>query len=239
VVYASGPGSYAEARTIEAARAVIIPDWLSFEDAAAIMLQGMTAHYLIHDSFRVRPGHIVLLHAAAGGVGTLLSSWANRKGAIVIGTVGSAAKAEVAKAHGCHHVIDYAKEDFAARVKDITKGAGVNVVYDAVGQSTFLKSLECLKSRGTMVSFGQASGLVPPFELTLLAKNSLFLTRPSLNAHTSRRDELLLRASETFEAVRDGTISIRIGARYPLAQAAEAQSALESRKTTGKVILTI
>lgn len=232
------PGSYAEARNVPAARLVPVPDGLDTAQAAALLLQGLTADYLIHDTFPVKAGHTVLLHAAAGGVGLLLSQWAAKLGATVIGTAGNAEKAALALAHGCAQVIQYRHEDFVAQVKALTGGHGVDVVYDSVGQATFEGSLQCLKPRGMLVSFGQASGSVPLFEISKLsAGGSLFLTRPTLFNHIATTEELQRRAARLFSAVRDGTLQLPPVTRFALKDAAAAQLALEERRTVGKVIL--
>lgn len=239
IAYASPPlGAYAEARNLPAARAVKIPHEIGDDTAAAIMLKGMTAHYLLRRAYRVRPGETILFHAAAGGVGLLACQWAKHLGAEVIGTAGGAQKAELARAHGCAHVIDYTREDIAERVHEITGGEGVPVVYDSVGQATFGASLDCLRPRGMMVSFGQSSGKVPPLDLgELSAKGALFLTRPSLMHYTATRAELVCAANALFEMVGSGALQIRINQRYPLQQAARAHAELESRRTTGSSLL--
>jgi NADPH:quinone reductase len=239
VAYAGLPvGAYAEERLIPAHRLVALPPQISFEQAAAMMLKGMTARYLLFGCFPVKSGDTLLVHAAAGGVGTLLTQWAHHLGARVIGTAGSEEKAAHARAHGCDETILYDREDFVIRVKALTQGRGVDVVYDSVGRATFLKSLECLRPFGTMVSFGQSSGMVPDFNIGLLAaKGSLFLTRPSLMTYTARRDDLLAHARDLFEVVKKGALKVEIGQRYPLAEAAHAHEALENRKTRGASIL--
>lgn len=232
------PGSYAEARNVPTARLVPVPDRLDSVQAAALLLQGMTADYLVHDTFPVKSGHTVLLHAAAGGVGLLLSQWAAKLGATVIGTAGNAEKAALALAHGCAQVIQYRHEDFVAQVKALTGGRGVDVVYDSVGQATFEGSLQCLRPRGMLVSFGQASGSVPPLELSKLsAGGSLFLTRPTLFSYTATPEELRLRAARLLNAVLDGTLKAPPVTRFALKDAAAAQQALEERRTVGKIIL--
>lgn len=232
------PGSYAEARNVPAERLVPVPDQLDTAQAAALLLQGLTADYLIHDTFPVKPGHTVLLHAAAGGVGLLLSQWAASKGAMVIGTVGNAEKAALALAHGCAQVIQYRHEDFVAQVKALTGGRGVDAVYDSVGQATFEGSLQCLKPRGMLVSFGQASGPVQPLEISKLsAGGSLFLTRPTLFTHIATTEELRMRAARLFGAVLDGTLKPQPVTRFALKEVAAAQLALEERRTVGKIIL--
>jgi len=239
VAYASPPpGAYAEARLIPAQLLVKVPDSISDQQAAAMMLQGMTVEYLIRRTYRVEPGDTVLLHAAAGGVGLIACQWLNHLGATVIGTVGSEEKAALARAHGCHHTINYREEEFAARVREITDGAGVPVVYDSIGKSTFEGSLNCLKPRGLMVSFGNASGPVTDLNLGILAqKGSLYLTRPTLFHYNASRDELLASAGALFDVVQSGKVKIEINQTYPLAEAARAQQDLEDRKTTGSTIL--
>jgi NADPH2:quinone reductase len=239
VAYAGGPiGAYAEIRRIPAERLVRLPDGISTRQAAAMMLQGMTARYLLRGCYRVSAGDTILIHAAAGGVGSIVCQWAKHLGASVIGTVGSEEKAELARQKGCDHPIIYTREDFAQRVMEITAGRGVDVVYDSVGKTTFEKSLSCLRPMGMMVSFGQSSGSVPPFDLGVLsARGSLFLTRPSLMTYTARREDLLAHARDLFEMVETGTVKIEIHQTYPLAQAAEAHRAIEERKTTASSIL--
>jgi len=239
VAYAGGPpGAYAEERLIPAHRLVKLPDWLDDQRAAAMMLQGMTAQYLLRRTFRVGPGDPVLIHAAAGGVGLIVCQWARYLGATVLGTVGSPEKAELARAHGCHHPILYREEDFVARTRELTGGEGVAVVYDSIGRDTFLKSLDCLRPLGMLVSFGQASGAVESFNPGLLAaKGSLFLTRPSLMAYTAKREDLLASAAELFNVVENGAVKIEVNQTYPLREAARAQRDLEERKTTGSTVL--
>jgi NADPH2:quinone reductase len=232
------PGAYAEVRIIPAHRLVKLPDSISTRQGAAMMLQGMTARYLLHGCFKVKTGDTILIQAAAGGVGLIVCQWAKYLGATVIGTVGSPEKAELAQSHGCHYPILYQEEDFVSRVKEITQGKGVDVVYDSVGQATFIKSLDCLRPLGMMVSFGQASGPIPPFDLGILAaKGSLFLTRPSLMAYTAKREDLLAHAQDLFEVMEKGAVKIAIRQTYPLAEAAQAHRDLEGRKTTGSSIL--
>jgi NADPH2:quinone reductase len=232
------PGAYAEVRLIPSHRLVRLPDDISFRQAAAMMLQGMTARYLLYGCYPVKAGDTILMHAAAGGVGTIACQWADALGARVIGTVGSSAKAEIANAHGCQHPIVYTQTDFVEAVKDLTEGRGVDVVYDSVGQATFMKSLDCLRPMGMMVSFGQASGAVPALDLGLLAeKGSLFLTRPSLMAYTARREDLLAHARDLFQMVQQGAIQVEIKQTYPLSEAAQAHRDLENRKTTGSTVL--
>jgi NADPH2:quinone reductase len=232
------PGAYAEARLIPAHRLVRLPDAISTRQGAAMMLQGMTARYLLHGCYKVKSGDRILIHAAAGGVGLIVCQWANHLGATVIGTVGSEEKAELARAHGCHYTILYDREDFTERTREITDGRGVDVVYDSVGQATFMKSLDCLRPMGMMVSFGQSSGLVAPFNPGLLsAKGSLFLTRPTLMTYTAQRDDLLEHAHDLFEVVQNGAVKIEVRQTYALSEAAKAHADLEARKTTGSTIL--
>ena len=202
-----------------------------------MMLQGMTVRYLLRETFKVGPGTVMLLHAAAGGVGLIACQWAKTLGATMIGTVSSKDKAELALANGCTHVINYKTEDFVARVKELTGGKGCDVVYDSIGKDTFQGSLDCLKPKGLLVSFGNASGPVPPFEMTML-KGSLFVTRPSLFAYTERREDLLNNANDLFQMVTTGNLKIAVNHTYPLADAAQAHQVLEGRKTTGSIILT-
>jgi len=238
VAYTGVPGSYAQVNVCPADRLVKLPEGLSFKDGAAAMLQGMTAHYLVTSTYPLKPGEICLVHAAAGGMGLLLCQMAKMRGATVIGTVGSEAKARLAREAGADHVITYATQDFEAEVKRLTGGAGVHVVYDGVGAATFDKGLNCLRQRGMMALFGQASGPVPPLDLQVLnQKGSLFVTRPSLFHYTATREELLQRAGDVLGWIRDGKVRLRIGREYPLAQAVDAHRALASRETTGKVLL--
>lgn len=239
VAYASPPvGAYAEARLIPADRVVALPDAIDDQTAAAMMLQGMTAQYLLRRTYRVQPGDTILLHAAAGGVGLIASQWARQLGALVIGTVGSDEKAELARAHGCHHVIVYSRENFVERVREITNGQGVAVVYDSVGKETFMGSLDCLRPLGMMVSFGNASGPAPPFDPGMLAaKGSLFMTRPTLMTYTAKREDLVASATELFEVVAIGAVKIEVRQTYPLAETAQAHRDLEARKTTGSTVL--
>jgi NADPH2:quinone reductase len=234
------PGAYAEVRNIPAHRLVKLPDAISTRHAAAMMLQGMTARYLLHGCYKVKAGDRILVQAAAGGVGLIVCQWAKHIGAVVIGTAGSPEKAELAKNHGCDYPILYRDEDFVSRVKEITQGRGVDVVYDSVGQSTFMKSLDCLRPMGMMVSFGQSSGSVPPFDTGILAaKGSLFLTRPSLMAYTAKREDLLAHARDLFDVVEKGAVKIEVRQTYPLAEAARAHRDLENRKTTGSTVLIV
>jgi len=240
IAYAGPIGGYAEERLIAADRLVKLPDDISFEEAAAMMLQGMTARMLLRAVFPVEAGDAILVHAAAGGVGLIMCQWAASLGATVIGTVGSEEKAELARAHGCTHPIVYTRQDFAAEVLKITGGEKLPVVYDSVGRDTFVKSLDCLRPRGLMVSFGNASGPVEPFAPALLAqKGSLFLTRPTLFHYIASRRELEQSASELFDVVRSAKVKIEVKQRFALEEAAQAHRALESRQTTGSTILTV
>lgn len=237
--YPAGPvGAYAEERNFPAAKLVKLPDGVSDEDAAALMLKACTVEYLIFRTFAVKPGDTVLFHAAAGGVGLIACQWLKALGVTTIGTVGSDAKAELARAHGCHHTINYASEDFVARVMEITNGEGVPVVYDSVGKDTFRGSLEVLKRRGTLVTFGNATGPVDPFSPGLLAqKGSLYITRPTLMDYVATREDLELCTGRVFDAIAKGHIKADINQRYALKDAAEAHRALEARETTGQTIL--
>ncbi len=239
VAYAGGPvGAYAEARLMPADRLVRLPEALSFEQGAAMMLQGLTAQYLLRRTCRVQPGDTLLIHAAAGGVGLIACQWAKALGATVIGTVGSDEKAALAKAHGCDHPIVYTREKFADRVKEITGGAGVAVVYDSIGKDTFMDSLSCLRPLGMMVLFGAASGPAPLFDLGQLAKmGSLFVTRPTIMTYTAKRADLLDMSAELFDMALTGKVKIEVNQRYALKDAAQAQIDLEARKTTGSTIL--
>jgi NADPH2:quinone reductase len=240
VAYGGPIGGYAEERLIEADRLVKLPEQISFETAAAMMLQGMTAHMLLRSVYSVKPGDTILVHAAAGGVGLILCQWAKALGATVIGTVSTDEKAGLARAHGCHHPIVYTRQDFVEEVNGITGGAKLPVVYDSVGKDTFLKSLDCLSPRGLMVSYGNSSGTPPPFETGILAfKGSLFLTRPTLYHYTLERSDLETAARELFDVVASGKVKIEIKQRFALKDAAEAHRALEARKTTGSTILTV
>lgn len=237
--YAGPIGSYAEERLIDAERLVKLPDDIAFEQAAGMMLQGMTARMLLRSVYEVKRGDTILVHAAAGGVGLILCQWADALGATVIGTVSTEEKAELARAHGCHHPILYTKQDFVAEVEKITAGQTVPVVYDSVGNDTFEKSLDCLRPRGLMVSFGNASGPVEPISpLILSQKGSLFLTRPTLFHYIASRPELEQSANELFEVVRSGKVKIEVKQHFPLREAAEAHRALEARQTTGSTVLT-
>ena len=238
VAYTGGPGSYVEQRVMPADRLVKIPDGVSDEEAAGMMLKGMTAEYLLRRTYAVKPGDKVLYHAAAGGVGLIFGQWARHLGVDVIGTVGSAEKAELARAHGYAHVVNYRETDFVKAVADITGGAKCDVVYDSVGKDTFEGSLDCLRPRGLLVSFGQSSGAVPPVNIGVLSqKGSLYLTRPTLFGYIASRAELEESAAALFEVVRSGAVKIRINQRYPLAEAAQAHADLEGRKTTGTTVL--
>ena len=239
VAYAGGPlGAYSQARCIPAHRLLKMPDSLDCQTGAAMMLQGLTSAYLLRRTYCVQPGDAVLIHAAAGGVGLIACQWAKALGATVIGTVSSEAKAALASAHGCDHVIYYSREDVAKRVREITGGEGVAVVYDGVGKDTFIGSLDSLRVRGMMVSFGNASGPVPPFDPILLSqKGSLFITRPTVAHYTAKRDELVALGAELFEVVTSGKVKIEINQTYALSDAANAHRDLEARKTTGSTIL--
>lgn len=239
VGYAGGGlSAYSEAANVPADRLVPLPDWVSDEAAAAVMLKGLTVQYLLRQTYPVREGETILFHAAAGGVGLIACQWAKHLGVTTIGTVSSDEKAELARAHGCHHVIIYTRENFVERVLEITGGQKVPVVYDAVGATTFDGSLDCLRPRGMMVSFGNASGPPPPFNLLVLSqKGSLFITRPTLFHYTETREELLAAAADLFEVMRSGAVKVEIHQRYPLAEAAQAHRDLEGRKTTGSTVL--
>lgn len=238
VAYAMQPGAYAEYTTVPAWKLVNIPAGVTAEQAAATMLQGMTAHYLVTSTYALKAGDTALIHAAAGGVGLLLIQLAKRLGARAIGTVSTAAKAELARAAGADEVILYSEQDFETETRRLTDGRGVQVVYDSVGKDTFLKSLNCLAPRGMLALFGQSSGPVPAFDPALLAqKGSLFLTRPSLAQYAATREELLWRAGDLFNWIAAGELKLRIEKTFPLADAAEAHRQLEGRKTTGKVLL--
>ncbi len=240
VAYAGPIGSYAEERNIPADRVVKLPAEIDYQTAAAMMLQGMTVRYLLRKTYDVGPDTVMLFHAAAGGVGLIACQWACALGATIIGTVGSAEKGELARAHGCTHVINYREEDFVARVREITGGALCDVVYDSVGKDTYPGSLDCLKPRGLWVSFGNASGKVPPVDIGVLAaKGSLFLTRPSLAAYIATREELEETASDLFNMVISGKVKISINQTYPLRDAAQAHRDLEARKTTGSTVFQV
>ena len=239
VAYAMARGSYAEFAKVPAAQVVKIPDGVSFEQAAAVLLQGMTAHYLTKSTYALKPGDTCLVHAAAGGTGALVVQMAKSLGARVFGTTSSAAKAAIATAAGADEVINYVEQDFAAEARRLTDGRGVDVVYDGVGKSTFEKSLDSLRVRGMLVLFGYASGAVTAIDPSahLNAKGSLFVTRPGLANYIATRDELLWRAGEVMDMVASGALTVRIDAVYPLADAAEAHRALEGRRTTGKLLI--
>jgi len=238
VAWTGVPGSYATHNLVPADRLVVLPAKLGFQDGAAAMLQGMTAHYLSSSTYPLKPGDSCLVHAAAGGVGLLLCQMAKMRGARVIGTVSTDAKAKLAREAGADEVILYTQQDFEAEVKRLTGGKGVNVVYDSVGKDTFDKSLNCLAPRGYLALFGQSSGPVPPFDAAVLgAKGSLFLTRPSLNNHTATREELLQRAGEVLGWIADGKLRLRVERTYPLTEAPEAHKALAGRQSTGKILL--
>ena len=238
VAYAGPVGAYAEERLVPAHRLVPLPEDVDDRVAAAAMLKGMTARYLLRRTHRVEAGETILLHSAAGGVGLIAAQWAKSLGATVIGTVSTEAKAVLARDAGCDHVVVTSRESFAARVKEITGGAGVRVVYDAVGKDTFEGSLDCLGPLGLMVSYGNASGPVAPISPLLLAqKGSLFLTRPTLMTYTARREDLLATAADLFAVLRTGAVKVRIDATFPLREAAAAHAALEGRRTTGSTVL--
>jgi NADPH2:quinone reductase len=231
-------GCYAAERLVPADRAVKLPSSISYEQAAAMMLKGMTAEYLLRRTFKVEKGMNVLMHAAAGGVGLILCQWANHLGANVIGTVGSKDKAALAKANGCHHTILYRDEDFVARVKDITGGKLCEVVYDGIGKTTFPASLDCIRPLGTFVSFGSASGQIDAFNINILqTKGSLFATRPTLNTYAAKRDDLLAIANDLFDVVSKGAVKVPVNQKYPLRDAVKAHRDLEGRATTGSSIL--
>ena len=235
---AAGIGSYSEARLIPADRVVSIPANVSDQQAASIMLKGMTAQYLLRRTYAVKAGDTILFHAAAGGVGLILCQWAKHLGAIVIGTVGSEEKGQLAKQHGCDHIINYSREDFVARVAEITGGKKCAAVYDGVGKDTFLRSLDCLRPRGTMALFGNASGKVEPFDLGILAaKGSLYVTRPTLDTHVATREDLIATANDLFDVVGRGIVKVEINQTYALKDAAQAHRDLEARKTTGSTVL--
>jgi NADPH2:quinone reductase len=241
VAYAGGPiGAYTEARVMPADRLVPVPSGISDQQAAAMMLKGMTAWYLVRRTHPVKPGETILIHAAAGGVGLIVCQWAKHLGATVIGTVGDDDKATLVKRNGCDYPILYSREDFVARVNEITNGKKLPVVYDSVGKDTFYKSLDCLAPLGLMASFGQSSGAIGPVDIGILAaKGSLFLTRPTLNTYTATREDLLTAARELFEVVQSGAVKIAVNQTYPLRDAAQAHRDLEGRKTTGQTVLTV
>lgn len=238
VAYVATLGSYAEERIVAVNSTVALPEAVSFEAAASMMLKGMTAEYLLHRTYKVKPGDTILVHAAAGGTGLILCQWGKALGATVIGTVGSKEKGELAKAHGADHVILYREEDFVARVKEITGGKLCAVVYDGVGKDTFLPSLDCLQPFGVVASFGNASGAVEPFNLGLLAaKGSLYVTRPTLFTHIAKRETMVEMAANLFGAVASGKVVVPVNASFALADAANAHRALEGRGTTGSTVL--
>jgi NADPH2:quinone reductase len=238
VAYTGGPiGAYAEVRNMPAERLVVLPEGISFETGAAMMLKGCTATYLLRQTYKVKPGETILFHAAAGGVGLIACQMAKAIGATVIGTVGSDDKAKLARAHGCDHTIVYTRENFVERVKALTDGRGVPVVYDGVGKDTFMASLDCLRPRGLMVSFGNASGAVGPTDLGILAaKGSLYVTRPTLNTYAAKREDLAELAKELFDVVKSGKVKIEVNHKYPLKDAVQAHRDLEARKTTGSTV---
>jgi NADPH2:quinone reductase len=236
--YAGALGGYAQERVMPADRLVKLPDGIDYKTAAAMMLQGMTVRYLLRQTYKVGPGTALLLHAAAGGIGLIASQWAKHLGATVIGTVSSAEKAELAKAHGCTHVINYKTEDFVKRTRELTGGQGVDVVYDGVGKDTYPGSLDCLKPLGLWVSFGNASGAITNFDiLSLSTKGSLYATRPTLQTYVAKREDLLANANDLFDVVSKGIVKIEINHTYPLKDAAQAHRDLEGRKTTGSIVL--
>ena len=241
VAYGAAPlGAYAEARLIPADRLLKLPDGIDDKTAAAMMLKGLTVQYLIRQTYRVKAGDTILLHAAAGGVGLILSQWAKHLGATVIGTVGNDEKAKLAQSHGCAHTIVYTREDFVARTLEITRGKKLPVVYDSVGKDTFLKSLDCLRPRGLMVTYGQSSGAIGPVDLSILGtKGSLIVTRPTLATFVATKELLHEQANDLFDAVTTGKLKIRINQTYPLKDAAQAHRDLEARKTTGSTIFTV
>lgn len=241
VAYAGGPlGAYAEERVMPADRLVPVPSGISDQQAAAMMLKGMTAWYLCRRTHAVTAGETILVHAAAGGVGLILCQWAKHLGATVIGTVGSEEKAALVKKNGCDHPILYRSEDFVAKVKELTQGKMLPVVYDSVGKDTFFKSLDCLRPLGLLASFGQSSGAIGPVDIGILAqKGSLFLTRPVLNHYTASREDLLTAAGDLFAVVSSGAVKIAVNQTYPLREAAQAHRDLQARKTTGQTVLTI
>ena len=240
VAYAGGPpGAYSQVRLVPAGTLVPIPEGVTDEIAAAVMLKGMTTQYLIRRTYQVKPGETVVFHAAAGGVGLIACQWLKALGATVIGTVGSDEKVPIARAHGCDHVIVSAREDLAKRVREITGGAGVPVVYDSVGRDTFLASLDCLRPLGLMVSFGNSSGKVTPFDIGILSqKGSLYLTRPTLATYTATRADLEATAKDVFDAIREGKVKIEVRHRYPLADAQQVHRDLEGRRTVGSIVMT-
>jgi NADPH:quinone reductase len=241
VAYGNSPlGAYSEARIMPADRLVVLPQGISDQQGAAMMLKGLTTQYLIRQIYKVKKGDTILFHAAAGGVGLIACQWAKSLGATVIGTVGSDEKAKLAKDHGCDYPIVYTREDFVERVKELTKGEKVPVVYDSVGKDTFLKSLDCIRPHGIMVNFGQASGAIGPIDLGIFAqKGSLFFTRPTLNTYAAKRADMVAMAKDLFDAVLSGAVKIEIHQTYPLKDAAQAHRDLQSRKTTGSTVFTV
>jgi NADPH2:quinone reductase len=238
VAYMGSAGSYAESRVVPADRLVKLPEEIPDRTAAAIMLKGLTVRSLVRRTYPVKAGDTVLVHAAAGGVGLIMTQWLRSIGATVIGTVGTDAKVRIALDHGCDHAVVYTREDFVARVKELTRGAGVAVVYDSVGKATFDGSLDCLRPLGLMVSFGNASGAVPPFDIgTLAKKGSLFLTRPTVYSYVASRADLEVSAAEVFDVVRAGKVKVEVSRTWPLAQAGDAHRALAARETTGSLVL--
>ncbi|MBJ9620165.1 quinone oxidoreductase family protein [Burkholderia multivorans] len=235
---AQPPGAYAQERVLSAERVVKLPEGIGYDDAASVMLQGLTAHYLLRRTYPVKAGDTILIHAAAGGVGLLVCQWAKALGATVIGTVGSDEKAELAKAHGCDHPIVYTRENFTQRVKEITNGAGVPVVYDSIGKDTYIGSLDCLAPLGYFVSFGNASGPLPPIDSKeFSSRGSLFFTRPTLFSYIAKRADLESAAAELFDVILSGKVKTSINQRYPLAEVGRAHADLEARKTTGSTVL--
>jgi NADPH2:quinone reductase len=238
VAYGAAPlGAYSQARLLPADRLVALPDGIDDRAAAGMMLKGMTAHYLLLRIGQINKGDTILVHAAAGGVGLIACQWARSLGATVIGTVGSDEKAELARAHGCQHPIVYTREKFADRVKEITGGKGVKVAYDSVGKDTLLASLDCVQTLGTIALFGQSSGPVPPLDVSLLARGSYFITRPTLSHYVAAREDLLKSARALFDVVRSGAVKIEVRQTYPLSEAARAHRDLESRRTTGSTVM--
>ncbi|WP_321879516.1 quinone oxidoreductase family protein [Paraburkholderia bannensis] len=232
------PGAYAQERVLRADQVIRVPDAISGEQAASVMLQGLTAQYLLRRTYRVQPGDTILIQAAAGGVGLLVCQWAKALGATVIGTVGSDEKAEVAKAHGCDYPIVYTREDFTARVREITGGAGVPVVYDSIGKDTYVKSLDCLAPLGMFVSFGNASGPLPPIDSSeFSSRGSLFFTRPTLFSYIAKRSDYEAMSAELFEVIASGKVKTSINQRYALQDVGQAHADLEARRTTGSTIL--
>ena len=236
--YAGAAGGYASERLMPADRLVKLPDSIDYNTAAAMMLQGMTVRYLLRQTYKVGPGTTMLLHAAAGGIGLIASQWAKHLGATIIGTASTADKMELAKAHGATHMINYKTEDWVARVKELTGGAGVDVVYDSIGKDTYPGSLDCLKPLGLWVTFGNTSGAITNFDiLSLSAKGSLYATRPTLGTYVAKREDLLVNANELFDVVSKGIVKINVNHTYPLKDAAQAHIDLENRKTTGSIVL--